>query len=82
MNAASAGKTVAIAGVTATQFVVVLMWFCQHFGIPDMTLDVASAIISIATAFAGGVMHVDQRKREKKEREDEKENGVTGGPGA
>lgn len=79
----SAGKTAAIAGVTATQFVILLMWACQHFGIPDMTIDVATAIVSIATAMAGGLMHLNQRHSEKKEKESNAQtNGVTGGPGA
>lgn len=77
----SAGKTVAIAGVSATQLVTLLLWVSPKFGITDMNDAVAASIVGIAMAFAGAIMHTLQRKEEKRNAQaDAETNGVTGGP--
>ncbi len=65
----SSGKTIAVAGMSATQGVTLLLYVCHKLGIQDMTVDVASAIICIAAGAAGAVIHDVQRKRERREKE-------------
>lgn len=66
-QAPSAGKTAAIAGLTATQAVTLLLYVVHCWGINDMTPEVAAAIIGLAVTFTGAIMHVSQRREEKKE---------------
>ena len=65
----SVGKQVALAGLSATQAVTLLLYVCNKLGMDDMTPEVAGAIIGVAVAAAGGIMHDVQRRRERKDRE-------------
>ncbi|MEI6283176.1 MAG: hypothetical protein WCP82_10780 [Alphaproteobacteria bacterium] len=81
-KAPSTGKTTAIAGMAGTQAVTLLLYVVHCFGINDMTPEVASAIIGLSITLAGAVMHILQRRQEKRTFDNEEPNGVTGGPGA
>ena len=81
-QAPSAGKTIAIAGLSTGQAIVLLLYVVHKFGIDDMTPEVATSIISVAVTLAGGIMHHMQRVTEKKEFEHEAHNPVIGGPAA
>lgn len=63
----SAGKTTAIAGLSSTQAVVLLLYVVHRWGINDMTPEVAASIIGLATTITGLLMHTSQRNGEKKE---------------
>ena len=60
----SAGKTVAIAGLSTGQAVVLLLYVVHRWGIDDMTPEVAVSIISVAVSVAATIMHVIQRRTE------------------
>lgn len=77
----STGKTVAIAGLSTGQAVVLLLYVVHKFGIDDMTPEVAVSIISVAVTIAATIMHTFQRHEEKKE-SNENAHGITGGPAA
>lgn len=77
-QAPSSGKTVAIAGLSTGQAIVLLLYVVHKFGIDDMTPEVATAIISFAVSIAAAFMHHNQR--EKEHAEPPALNGVTGGP--
>jgi len=62
----SAGKQVALAGLSATQAVTLLMFVCEKLGLTGVTPEIAAAIIGLAMALAGGIMHDLQRKRERR----------------
>lgn len=76
-QAPSSGKTVAIAGLSTGQAIVLLLYIVHKFGIDDMTPEVATAIISFACGITAAFMHRNQRI---KENEVPPSNGVTGGP--
>lgn len=78
-KAPSSGKTTALAGIGATQLVTLLLYTVHRFGIDDMTPEVAGAIVGVAMALGGGIMHELQRMRERREAKDETPNGEFGG---
>jgi hypothetical protein len=58
------GATAALAGGIAGYLVTILMYLAKHFGIDDMTMEVATAFVSIAIAIAGGVSHFIEGKKQ------------------
>lgn len=62
----SSGKTVAVAGLSTGQAVVLLLYVVHKFGIDDMTPEVAVSIISLAVGLAAAIMHHCQRATERK----------------
>ncbi len=75
----STGKSVAVAGLSATSGVTLLLYVVHKFGIDDMPPEVAAAIIGLATTVAGAIMHDFQRRAERRINAAET-NGVMGGP--
>lgn len=59
----SAGQTVAIAGLSATQGVTLLLYVSDKIGLTDMTPEVAASIIGVAAAIAAGILHDVERRR-------------------
>lgn len=62
MNKQSTGTTAALAGGIAGYLVTILMYLAHHFGINDMTVEVATAFVSVAIFIAGGISHFIERK--------------------
>lgn len=60
---ASAGQQAALTGVSSTQAVTLLLYVVHLFGMNDMPPEVAAAIIGLAYAAAGGIMHYFSTKR-------------------
>lgn len=79
-QAPSTGKTVAIAGLSTGQAVVLLLYVVHKFGIDDMTPEVAVSIISVAVTVASALMHHAQRMQEKKESDNEPPPAVPPAP--
>ncbi len=77
-EAPSAGKTVAIAGLSTGQAVVLLLYVVHKWGIDDMTPEVAVSIISVAVSVAATIMHLIQRRTE--HADENHPAGVVGGP--
>lgn len=65
----TSGQQTALAGVTSTQLVTLLLYVVHFFGINDMTPEVAASIVGLATAVAGAVMHrVERHERPRNQR--------------
>lgn len=76
----SAGKTVAIAGLSTGQAVVLLLYCVHKFGIDDMTPEVAVSIISVAVSITAAIMHTLQRRNENAQSNAQAAAPVIGGP--
>lgn len=53
----TSGQQMALAGVTSSQMVTLLLYAVHRFGIDDMTPEVAAAIVGAATVMGGTFSH-------------------------